>query len=189
VKSLGRLGWALIGGMVVLVAALSVWPEPYPYSGVIVPAARILEREVPFGPPSIPQRIVYVYLTPDVRAVAPGAVVADVARFCRPTLIAQTDTVRPTELVPSVIRTVQTGHSIIPLRRDPLFVSSMNGYGDLIGEDFRTRPGFGIASGLMNPYQTVVRYSRLAPLREVAEGALWWAAIEGGRRLVKAVVR
>ena len=49
--SLGRLGWALIGGMIVLIAALSVWPEPIPYPGMIVPASAIRAREVPFTPP------------------------------------------------------------------------------------------------------------------------------------------
>jgi tyrosyl-tRNA synthetase len=52
-------------------------------------------------------------------------------------------------------------------------------------EDFRTRPGWGVSAGLDAPYRTVVRYSRLAPLREVAEGALWYV----GFRLVEAVVR
>ena len=179
--SLGRLGWALVGGMIVLIAALSLWPEPIYYPEVIIPAARIIGREVPPGPPSLGQRIVYVYLQPDVRAVAPGAVVEDVARFCRPVLVA--DTVRvPT---PSLIRSVSYAPPLWPLSRGSLLVTSVTGHGDLVAEDYRVRAPFGIAAGLEEPYRTIVRYPRLAPLREIATGALWYGAF----RLVEAVVR
>lgn len=50
IHGLGRLGWAFVGGMVVLIGALSVWPEPIYYPEVIVPAPRILIREVPAYP-------------------------------------------------------------------------------------------------------------------------------------------
>jgi len=182
--SLGRLGWALIGGMIVLVGALSVWPAPLPYSAVIAPASALRAREVPFtapGPWDIGTRIHYVYLQPDVRAVAPGAVVEDVARFCRPVLVA--DTVRvPT---PSLIRSVSYAPPLWPLSRGSLLVTSVTGHGDLVAEDYRVRAPFGIAAGLEEPYRTIVRYPRLAPLREIATGALWYGAF----RLVEAVVR
>jgi len=179
----GRLGWALIGGMIVLIGALSVWPEPIYYPEVIVPAARIIEREVPSGPPTIRERIVYVYLTPDVRAVAPGSVTDDVAQFCRPVVVADTVVVKtPT---PSLIRSVSFTPHVVPFTKGALLVTSMNGRGDLMAEDYRVRAPFGVAAGLEAPYHTIVRYPRLAPLREVATGILWYGAF----RLVEAVVR
>jgi hypothetical protein len=181
--SIGRLGWALIGGTLVLIGALSMWPEPIYYPEVIVPAPRIIVREVPSGPPTIREKIVYVYLTPDVRAVAPGGATEDVARFCRPVMVASTDSVRVG--TPSVIRTVTVGTTWLPFQRHPLLVTSMNGYGDLVAEDYRARTPFGVAAGLEEPYRTVVRYPRWAPLREVATGFGWYI----GFRLMEAVVR
>ena len=168
-----RLSWVLLGCMIVLVGALSLWPEPIYYPEVIVPAARIIEREVPSGPPTVVERIRYVYVDAYVRAVAPGAVVEDVARFCRPVLIAQ-DRTEPHVPTPSLIRTVSYSPSGIPLRKGSLLVTSMDGHGDLVAEDFRVRAPFGIAAGLEDPYRTVVRYPRWAPLHEVARGALWY---------------
>jgi len=181
VRALGRLGWALIGGTLVLIAALSLWPEPIYYPEVIVRASDILPREAPPGPPSLRQRIVYVYLRPDVRAIAPGAVVEDVVRFCRPVLVA--DTVQVPS--PSLIRSVVYSPSLVPLVKGSLLVTSMDGHGDLVAEDYRVRAPFGIAAGMEAPYHTTVRYPRLAPLREVATGVLWYGAF----RLVEAVVR
>jgi hypothetical protein len=178
---MGRLGWVLVGALIV--AAFG--ERLFPYREVETTRIAIIRREVPFGPPSLGQRIQYVYKQPDVRAVAPGAVTDAVTRFCRPTLVAQTDTVRATGAVPSVIRSVVHRPALLPLARDGLLVTSMDSYGDLIAEDFRVRPGFGIRAGLDPPFNTVVRYSRLAPLREIAGGALWYVAF----RAVEAVVR
>lgn len=148
-----------------LIGAISRWPEPTYYPEVIVPAPRILVREVPSGPPTIREKIVYVYLTPDVRAVAPGAVTEDVARFCRPVLIARTDTVSHVA-GPSLIRTVHYTPALWPLGKSALLVTSMDGYGDLVAEDYRVRAPFGVAAGLEEPYRTIVRYPRWAPLAE-----------------------
>jgi len=183
VRILGRLGWALVGGTLVLIAALSVWPGPIYYPEVIAPAPRILVREVPPGPPTIQERIIYVYLQPDVRAVAPGAVTDDVARFCRPVTVATTDTVRVPSL--SLIRSVSYTPAIFPLAQGGLLVTSMDGYGDLMAEDYRVRAPFGVAAGLEAPYRTTVRYPRWGILRDAAHGALWYGAF----RLVEAVVR
>jgi len=180
--SLGRLGWALVGALAFYVAypnRVVTYPE------VVVPAARILEREVPAYPPTIRERIVYVYLTPDVRAVAPGGAVEDVARFCRPILVTRSDTVRTTEIGPSLIRTVSYAPPLWPLTRGSLLVTSMDGHGDLVAEDYRVRAPFGIAAGLEAPYHTIVRTPRLAPLREIATGVLWYGAF----RALEAVVR
>ena len=186
---IGRLGWVLLGGMIVLIGALSLWPEPIYYPEVIVPAPRILVREVPSGPPTIRERIVYVYLQPDVRAIAPGAVVEDVVRFCRPVVLAIADTLRVPS--PSLIRTGTVTPSIIPLRKAHLFLSSMDGYGTLVGEDYGVRLPLGFAAGLEPPFHTVVRYSRLAPFREIARGFAWWGTIEGsfwlGRKILGVV--
>jgi len=151
------------------------------YPEVIVPAARIIEREMPPGPPRIVERVKYVYLTPDVRATAPGAVTADVARFCRPVVVAtQTDTIRA---VPTtrLIRSVTHKSAPWPLRRDYLLVTSMSGNGELLAEDFRVRPGFQASWG----ERVTVRYPRTAPITEIGEGLLWYA----GFRVLELVVR
>jgi len=184
--SLGRLGWMAVGGLVVLLAALSVWPEPILYPEVIVRASDIYQREGPFSQPTIRDRLVYVYVQPDVRAIAPGAVTEDVARFCRPTLVAQTDTVRPTEMVASVIRSVVYSPSLVPLLKGSLLVTSMDGHGNLIAEDYRARAPFRVAAGLREPYHTQVRYPRWAAPVDYARGAL---ELYGAFRLFLDVVR
>lgn len=175
----GRLGWAIVGALILYVLSDN---EPIHYPEVIVPAARIIEREVPPGPPTIIERTRYVYLTPDVRAVAPGAVQADVIAFCRPVTLVDTihGSVKPS---PSVIRSGTLTPSIIPLRKAHLFLSSMDGYGDLVGEDYGVRLPVGFSAGLEAPYHTTVRYPRLAPLREIAGGLVWYGAL----RLMEAV--
>ena len=181
---LGRLGWVFVGAL----SLYALLPNrEWSYPEVIVPAPRIIVREVPSGPPGIVERIRYVYLTPDVRAVAPGGAVGDVARFCRPTILAIADTLRDALRVPSpsVIRSGTLTQSIIPLRKAHLFLSSMDGYGDLVGEDYGVRLPLGFAAGLEEPYRTVVRYPRWAPVREVASGALWYLTF----RALEAVVR
>lgn len=179
----GRLGWVLVGAIGLYVLLPN---REWSYPEVIVPAARIITREVP-GEIRWRDRIVYRYLTPDVRVVAPGAVVDDVARFCRPILLAQSDPERPTEVVPSpsLIRSGTLTESIIPFRRAHLFLSSMDGYGDLVGEDYSVRTPVGFSAGLEEPYRTTVRYPRWAPVREVAGGFLWYVAF----RALEAVVR
>ena len=163
---------AVIGGL-----ALFIWqPEPaILYDTVIVTRLQIVEREMPAGPPRLIERVKYVYLTPDVRAVAPGGAVADVARFCRPVLV---DTASAS---PWVIRTVSHKSAFIPLKRDYLLLSSMNGNGDLAAEDYRVRPGYSATWG----EQVQVRYPRWAPVTELGEGLLWYA----GFRLIELVVR
>uniref|UniRef100_A0A6M3XTK8 Uncharacterized protein n=1 Tax=viral metagenome TaxID=1070528 RepID=A0A6M3XTK8_9ZZZZ len=182
-RILGRLGWALVGGMIVLIGALSVWPGGLPYRELIAPASALLPREVPAYPPTIREKIVYVYLAPDVRAVAPRAVTEDVVRFCRPVTVATTDTVLVPS--PSLIRTFTVGQTWLPFQRHPLLVTSMDGHGDLIAEDYHVRLPLGVAAGLEAPYRTTVRYPRWGILRDAAHGALWYGAF----RLVEAVVR
>lgn len=180
-SSLGRPGWALVGALVFYVLADR---EPIRYPEVIVPAARIIEREVPSGPPTIIERIRYVYLTPAVRAVAPGAVTGDVARFCRPVVVADTGIAKaPT---PSVIRSVDYRPALVPLVRDRLLVTSMDGYGDLVAEDYSVRAPFGIAAGLEAPYHTTVRYPRWAVVANVGGDA---AKLYGIFRFIQDVVR
>jgi len=192
---MGRIGWVLVGVALTLVACLSCWERVFPYREVETTRVAIIVREVPSGPPGIRDRIVYVYLQPDVRAIAPGAVMEDVERFCRPILIAQSDPERPTELgqdsteralpSPSVIRSFTVGQTWLPFQRNPLLVTSMNGYGDLVAEDYRVRLPLGVAAGLEEPYRTTVRYPRWAPLYEIPKALGYYAIL----RALEAVVR
>ena len=178
--ALSRLGWVLVGALLLYALAPD---RTISYPEVVVPAARIVEREVPSGPPRIVERIRYVYLTPDVRAVALGGAVGDVARFCRPVVVASTDTIRMP--IPSVIRSLYYKPSLVPLRKGELLVTSMGGYGDLVAEDFRTRAPFGVAAGLQAPFNTTVRYSRLTPLHEIAGGALWYLTFRAAEAILR----
>jgi len=174
--------------MIVLIGVLSFPNRVGLYPNVNVPASAIRVREVPFttpGPWDIGTKIRYVYVSPEIRAIAPASVKVDVERFCRPVTIPRQSDSEADVPSPSLIRTFAYNPSLVPLRKDGLLVTSMTGYGDLVAEDFRVRAPFGVAAGLEPPYHTIVRYPRLAPLREVATGVLWYGAF----RLVEAVVR
>lgn len=166
-----------VGAVVGALALYAFQPDrTVTYPEVIVPAARILEREV-VGPPTIVEKVRYVYLQPEVRAVAPAGVAGDVRAFCRPVVVS--DTVRVES--PWVIRSVAETPSMVPLRKSKLLVTSMNGYGDVRAEDYRVRPGFSATWG----DDVSVRYPRGALFRELGEGLLWY----GGFRVLEAVVR
>ena len=62
----------------------------------------------------------------------------------------------------------------------------MDGYGDLIAEDYRARAPFGVAAGLEGPYRTVVRYPRWAAPVDYARTGL---EVYGALRLLLDVVR
>lgn len=169
-----RLSWALAGALA-LYAVVDTAPVRYPE--VIVPAARIIEREVP-GEIRWRDRIQYVYLQPDTRAVGTDGALADVQRFCRPIAV-------PDAPAPSVIRTVSFTPSLLPLRKGSLLVTSFDATGTLIAEDFSARAPFGIRAGLDPPYQTLVRYDRLSLPRELAHGFLWYLPL----RALEAILR
>lgn len=181
----GRLGWVAVGALALYTLRS---PTTITYPEVVVPAARIVEREVPSGPPRFVDRMRYVYLRPEVRAVAPGGVVEDVARFCRPITLVDSLHESVKKASPSVIRSIVHTPAFLPLARDGLLVTSMDGWGDLVAEDFRVRPGFGVAAGLTEPYRTTVRYSRLAPLRELGEGLVWYGAFRAVEALALRMV-
>ncbi len=157
-----------LGAIVGALVFYALYPDRvHSYPEVVIPAARIIEREPPVEV-RWRDRVVYRYVIPDVRATAPGGAIDDVVRFCRPvSVMGQDSTIRGVSS-PAVIRSVVHNPSLVPLRKDRLLVTSMNGYGDLFAEDFRVRPGYSIS------FNSGVRYSRFAPLHELGEGALWY---------------
>ena len=172
-------GTVLAFSCIVLTAVVVGGGDPIVYHEVVVPAPRIIEREVP-GEVRFVDKIKFVYVDAGVTATAPAGATLAVQLFCAPTValvLGDTTSALPRQ---EVIRSVVAGHSLIPLRRDPLLVTSMDSYGDLFARDYKVRPGFGVGSG----DQIVVRYSRWALLGELAEGLLW----HGGFSLVEVLV-
>lgn len=130
----------LIGAVAgVLVMMLVVTPYQPVYRNVVVSAARIVEREPPASPPTIVEKVVYQYLQPSVQAEAPGGALGDVQSFCKPVVVAVTDTV----LVPDrqlLLRSVSVDPGWF-LGKDEVFVSGLTNTGDLWSADYRVRPG------------------------------------------------
>lgn len=165
---LGRLGPFFIGA---LATYLLLPNDPVTYTDVVVPAARIIEREAPDRPPTIVERFVFVNVEPRQVATAPGGAVDDVARFCRPTVVATTDTVEVPVADPMLLfrSTVYDERSMWnPFAKDELFLSGPTSTGDLKGLDFEVRGSFDArASG----DSAIVRYPRGALVRDVVETA------------------
>lgn len=183
-KLLGRLGPALVGA---LVAYLLLPSDPVTYTDVVVPAARIIEREPPDRPPTIIERIRYVNIPPAQVATAPGGAADDVTRFCRPTVIAKTDTVEVPAPDPMLLfRSVSLEERPIwnPLATDELLVTGPTSLGDLQALDYQVRGSFQArASG----DSALVRYPRGSMVRDVVEvGAIIYTAIDLIRLLAEA---
>lgn len=173
---LGRLGPFLVGA---LVAYLLLPNDPVTYTDVVVPAARIIEREPPDRPPTIIERVRYVNVPPAQVATAPGGATDDVARFCRPTVVAKTDTVEVPVADPMLLfRSVSFDERPIwnPLAKDELLVTGPTSLGDLKALDYPVRGSFDVrASG----DTALVRYPRGALVRDVVEtGAVVYTAID-----------
>ena len=175
----GYVGAAVAGALLFFIVA---WPsEPVTYPVVIVPAARIEVREVP-GEVRWRDRIVYRFVEAAQTAVAPTGGLADAEAFCAPFLV-EIDTVTAPRR--ELVRSVVHNPALFPLRRDGLFVSSVSNDGELIGRDYSVRPGFGLRAA----DSVLVRYPRGSFVRELGEGLLWWALIEGTRRIAFSVAR
>lgn len=80
----GPLAWAIVGALALYV--LAPRPEPVAYPHVIVPAARITQLE-PDKVVQWKERIVYRIIQPTQVATAYTGGEADVATFCRPTVL------------------------------------------------------------------------------------------------------
>lgn len=158
---IGRLGYLAAGillGIVLLQATGQTSPMPYPE--IIVPAARIIEREAPARPPTIVERIVYVNVQPELRAEAPGGALEDVQAFCRPVSPVDTDTVR----VPDPMFLIRSGawHESW-LGRDELRLAGPTNAGDLLEYTYRSRGSFDFRT---DGDSVLVRYGRLNVVRD-----------------------
>lgn len=184
---LGRLGPFLAGA---LVAYILLPNDPVTYTDVVVPAARIIEREMPDRPPTIIERVRFITVEPRQVATAPGGGVDDVTRFCRPTVISQTDTVEVPVADPMLLfRSVSLDERPIynPFARDELLVTGPTSLGDLRALDYQVRGSFDVrASG----DSALVRYPRGALIRDVVEvGAVAYTAIDLIPELIRLLTR
>lgn len=153
---------ALIGALVMYVVSPS---EPVSYPEVIVPAARIIERE-PDTVRTFIDRVIYRTIPPVQAATAPAAAQDDVARFCAPTVAMVSDTLSPPPML--LLRSVAHSPGWF-WQRDKLFLSGPTSYGDLNAYDYRVRPGFSVrAIG----DSLLVQYPRTSLFREILEVAI-----------------
>lgn len=178
----GSLGLVLVG---VLLAYLVLPSDPVAYPEVIVPAARIIEREMPARPPTIVERIVYVNVPPRQVATAIGGAQDDVAAFCRPVVLAMTDTLEVEVPAPELLlRSGEYSPAPIwkPFARGNLLLTGPTSHGDLVAADYPVREGFAFrASG----DSALVRYPRGAFVRDViGDAALIYTAVDIIRGIV-----
>ncbi len=179
-KSLGTLGYVLIGFL-----AAWLWAprkDHVPYPEVIVPAARIIKRE-PDTVRTFVDRIRFVNVQPILVARAPGGAQGEVAAFCRPTLLALTDTVEVEPPAPRLL--LRSGvHSpgwfFQQARRLRTGPTSL---GDLQALDFPVRPGFTFRT---SGDSVLVRYPRSGLGRELLEFGI---TLAGGYMLGRTIGR
>lgn len=155
--------------------------RPHDYGPtLVVPAPRIIEREVP-GPTKIRTRIVYKYVQADVTARAPGGAESDVAAFCKPVVAKiQGDTAAARTAPQSELVRSLTAHSPwLWWRPASLVVTSETNRGDLYARDYRTGIDFGVGSG----DSILVRSPRLEPVKRLGKSLLdyaFWRLVEFG---------
>lgn len=177
-----RAAWAAVGA-VALYAAIPTHKGPT-YDHVVVPAARIVEREVP-GPERLKDRVVYRYIPALQVASAPAGAQLQVQSFCAPTVaVAAGDTTAAKLPHVELVRSVVHSSSWLPFRRGSLLVTSVDGVGDLFARDYPVRDDFGVGSG----DSVVVRYGRLAWAKEAGRGVLWAGIVWGTVKLARAVI-
>ena len=181
-KAVDRLGPYLLGAVVgCLVLFSTAWPESHvPYPEVIVPAARIIERE-PDTVRTFVDRIRFVRAAPVVVAIAPAGAMSEVAAFCRPSILAVTDTVEVEVPARVLLRSV-THRPGWWFQADRLELTGPTSLGDLKAFDYRVRPGF---TARTSGDSVLVRYPRTGLFREVVEVAVplllgWTVARIGG---------
>ena len=173
----GSLGLVLVG---VLLAYIVLPSEPVAYPEVIVPAARIIEREMPARPPTIVERIVYVNVPPRQVARAIGGAQDNVASFCRPTVLAMTDTLEVQVPAPELL--LRSGqHQRAPIwklfARGNLMIAGPTSHGDLAAADYPVRAGYAFRT---SGDSALVRYPRGAFVRDVIEDAAEGQGSRGG---------
>jgi hypothetical protein len=163
----------------ILGAAAGAWlfqscapADVVPYPEVIVPAARIIEREPPARPPTIVERIVYVAPQPTLTARAPSGAVEAVDRFCRPVTLVRTDSVTVVDTV-LVIRSGSWNESWWTPRPDELRLTGFTNVGDLEERTYRTRGSFDF---IAVDDELVVRYGRFNAIGDWLDfGARAWS--------------
>lgn len=164
------LEWLLVASIGALgLYALAPAAEPVTYRDVIVSDTVILEREPPARPPTIIERIRYVTIEPRQVATAPGGGASDVAEFCRPTVVATTDTVEVPVVDPMLLLRSVSHDPGWFWQRDNLLLTGPTSTGDLRALDYSVRPGFSVR---VHGDSALVRYPRTALFRELLEVAL-----------------
>ncbi len=166
-KALERFGPYGLGAVVGCLVMFSVaWPETYVgYPEVIVPARVIIERE-PDTVRTFVDRILFVRAAPVQVAIAPAGALDEVAAFCRPTVLAVTDTVEVEIPAARVLLRSVTHKPGWWFQRDGLLLTGPTSVGALKAFDFRVRPGF---SARTSGDTVIVRYPRSGIVRELVE--------------------
>jgi len=141
--------------------------EPVVYPEVIVPTARIIERE-PDTIRTFVDRIVTVEVEPTQVAVAPGGATEQVQQFCKPLVVAHTDTVESGATVDPMLllRSVSYDRKWA-WRKDHLLLTGPTNEGDLRALDFDVRGDFTARTVGEN---VLVQYPRGSLIYDVWEG-------------------
>ena len=168
---LGRLGPFFIGALVAYLLLAPGGKGPT-FDRVIVPAARIIERE-PDTVKTFVDRIVYRDAPRIQVAVAPRAAVQVVNEFCAPVVLqAVGDTLTSSRRLIAIRsgthRPTSWWNPIAPLRRAGLTLTGFTNDGDLEQSDYSVRDGFSFrAAG----DSLQVRYPRFAGAGDVVDAA------------------
>ena len=154
-------------------------PELIPYREVIVTTREIEAREPPVRPPTFVERLVFVTPRPALVARAPGGGAEDVAAFCRPVAVMDTDTVVVTDTL-FLVRSGVFDESW--WGKDRFRVTGPTNAGDLIEYNFQTRGSFDFRA---DGDSVLVRYGRFGAVRDGAQAAAdLWTLFSLGKALV-----
>jgi hypothetical protein len=135
-----ELVWLVIAALIGAAAVYAFVPNnPVTYREVIVPARVIIERE-PDTVRTFIDRVRFVNVEPRQIAVAPGGAGEQVQEFCKPTIIAQTDTVEIGVAVdPMLLLRSVSYDRRWAWKKDRLFLAGPVNTGDLKALDYEVR--------------------------------------------------
>ena len=163
-----NLVWLLVAMVIGMVLAYALIPsDPIVYNHVIIPAARIIERE-PDTVRTFIDRIRFIEAPARQVAVAPGGAQGQVQAFCQPIIATLSDTVGIGPIVDPMLllRSVRYERRW-SVRKDRLFVAGPTNYGDLVAHDYEVRGDFTLA---MVGDRPLVQYPRTSLLYDIWEG-------------------
>ena len=121
---------------------------------------------------------------PILVARAPGGAQGEVPAFCRPTLLALTDTVEAETPPPRLMLRSGVHSPGWFFQKDRLLLTGPTSLGDLLALDYAVRPGFSFRT---SGDSALVRYPRSGLVRQSVEGLGWYLFFRLGEAGVRAI--